>query len=336
MGLILPTGFKLDLPNVDTYETLRNISILAEELGYENLWSFDHLTSYPKPYYPILEPWSVLSALARDTNKIRLGTLVTCTAFRHPALLAKIATTIDLISKGRVELGIGSGWYKVEFDQYGFQNYLERVNLFQENIQILTDLLAGEEVNFIGKYFKLTNARISPLPLQKPSIPIWVGATGPRMLRLTAKYASRWNMRGTPDYFVANRERLSKYLEEYGRKPSEITESIYLIVSFNEDRQEAKRLIQNVHTSTPLGQRLEMALKEPKTAANFLKARIKKTIDHDQRNPTGSDVIGNDEDCIEQLSKYIDLGVSHFFLYLVGLDAPSKLEDFTDHVLNKV
>src|SRR5579862_5657475 len=167
----------MDLPANSPYEEIEKIALSAEELGYKYLWSFDHLLSFPDTTFPILEPWSVLSALARQTKKIRLGTLVTCAAFRNPGLLAKIAATVDVISKGRVDLGIGAGWWQPEFIQFGFETFSVRPSLFEEYIQVLNGLLSGNEVTFTGRHFRFAKARIYPIAEQKPTIPIWVGAT---------------------------------------------------------------------------------------------------------------------------------------------------------------
>jgi len=338
MGLILPTGFKMDLPQDSPYEKISKVAVLAEELNYHYLWSFDHLLTFPDPTFGILEPWSVLSALARDTKKIRLGTLVTCVAFRNPGLLAKIATTVDLISNGRIDLGIGAGWWQPEFKQFGFQTYSVRATLFEEYIQILDGLLSAKEVSFDGKFFKLSKAKINPLPIQKPSIPIWVGATRPKMLEIVAKYAKRWNMRGTPAYYAAERDLLSRNLDKEGRTANDLIMSVYVLVALANNEEQAKKIASIIYHAgqpLPVSQRLRIALNDPSLALQYVKRKTginTKRID----DPAASDIIGNAEECVSRLSKYVDLGVKHLFVYLVGCDRPETLETFTDKVVAKL
>jgi alkanesulfonate monooxygenase SsuD/methylene tetrahydromethanopterin reductase-like flavin-dependent oxidoreductase (luciferase family) len=335
-GLILPTGFKMDLPQNSPYETLERITLSAEELGFNSIWSFDHILSHPDSSYPILEPWSVLAALATRTKKIRMGTLVTCAPFRHPAVLAKIAATADLLSSGRIELGIGAGWYEKEFVQFGIDGFQARASLFEEYIQILTSLLEGKEVNFVGKHYRLTQARIVPSSTQRPSIPLWVGATRPRMLRAIARYASRWNMRGTPEYFESETRALTTFLEREGRSINDIEKSIYcwIHVAPNRESLEVDR-ISTTHQS-PQGawpERIKKAAKNPQLVEDYIRRR---TGRRRMSDPLASDITGTAEECVSRLGEYVDLGVSNFFLYVVGLEKPETLEFFRDQVAAKV
>lgn len=338
MGLILPTGFKMDLPSKSPYEEISKVAVSAENLGYHYLWSFDHLLTFPDPSYAIFEPWSILPALARDTKTIRLGTLVSCSAFRNPGMMAKIAVTVDFISQGRVELGIGAGWWQPEFLQFGFETFSFRAALFDEYIQILNALLSGKEVTFKGRFFKLSGAKINPLPIQKPTIPIWVGATRPKMLEIISKHASRWNMRGTPEYYTAECERLDKNLLTAGRKPQDLTRSVYVLVGLVKNGEEEKALRERIyHTSTkqatPTSKKLMTGLKHPDMAVDYLRRRTgRMRID----DPVKSDIIGTADECLNQLSKYVDLGVEHLFVYLVGCNENDTLESFTDKVVNRL
>jgi alkanesulfonate monooxygenase SsuD/methylene tetrahydromethanopterin reductase-like flavin-dependent oxidoreductase (luciferase family) len=339
MGLILPTGFKMDLPRDSPYDEIARVAVLAEELGYQYLWSFDHLLTFPDPTYKILEPWSVISALARDTKKVRLGTLVTCVAFRNPGLLAKIVTTVDLISKGRVDVGIGAGWWQPEFEQFGFQTFSARVALFEEYIQILDGLLSGQEVTFNGQFFKISRAKINPPPIQKPSIPIWVGATRPKMLRIVARYAKRWNMRGTPEYYNEEKDLISRNLKKQGRSAADLVDSIYVLVALASSKEQAKEIASSIYDRgqrLPMSQRIRNATEDPGLVLSYLGRKTGISAARRIDDPAASDVIGSADECVSKLSRYVDLGVGNLFVYLVGCDKPGTLETFTDKVVTKL
>ncbi len=305
------------------------MALTAERLGYEYAFSYDHLLSYPDPSFPILEPWTVMPALARATRRIRLGTLVSCAAFRRPIQLAKIITTMDVVSEGRAELGIGAGWYEAEFARSGNEIFSVRAQYFDEYIQVLNGLLSGTEVNFDGKFFKLQSARIYPTSTQNP-IPVWVGATKPMMLRTIAKHASRWNLRGTPEYCKAERELLNSYLEKQGRRADSVTDSVYLQVFYDKNRQNAMEHMRKALAPTDaLSTRVAGAIRNPSRVVDFIKIKSGMMgTDH----PVASNVVGDGEDCVRALSEYAQIGVKYMFLYLAGVDTPAQLETFNDDV----
>ena len=333
LGIVLHTGFKMDLPDESPYQRIEEMALTAERLGYEYAFSYDHLLSYPDPSFPILEPWTVMPALARATRRIRLGTLVSCAAFRSPIQLAKIATTMDVISEGRTELGIGAGWYETEFARSGNENFGVRAQLFDEYIQVLNGLLSGAEVDFDGRFFKMRSARILPTPTQD-SIPVWVGATKPMMLRTIAKHANRWNLRGTPEYCKTERELLNSYLEKQGRRTDSVTDSVYLQVFYDKNRQNAMEYMRKALSPTQdLPTRVAGAIRNPSRVVDFIKLKSGMMgTDH----PVASNVVGDGEDCVRALSEYAQIGVKYMFLYLAEIDTPAQLETFTDDVAQKL
>jgi probable F420-dependent oxidoreductase len=164
----------------------------AEAVGLDSVWVCDHFfSSFPgQPFEGIHESWTILSALAATTTRVELGTLVMCTGYRNPALLAKMAATLDAVSGGRLILGVGAGWHDSEYDAFGYSTD-NRVAKFEEAIQIVAPLLRGETVTFAGDYCRADNAVLLPPPSRR--IPILVGAKGTRMLNLTARHGDAWN-----------------------------------------------------------------------------------------------------------------------------------------------
>src|SRR5215207_8747771 len=172
---------------------------LAEELGFDHAWLVDHLldTDGP-PEHPCHEAWTLLAALAARTSRIRLGVLVSSNTFRHPAILLKEAVTVDHISGGRLVLGIGTGWHEDEHRRYGIDlpPPPERVDRFEEAVELISLLMAQEQTTFDGRHYQLHDAHLEPRPVQEPRIPLLIAAHRPRMLRITARYADQWDTFG--------------------------------------------------------------------------------------------------------------------------------------------
>jgi F420-dependent oxidoreductase-like protein len=200
---------------------------------FESGWTFDHF--YPitgDTHGPCLEGWMTLTALAQATTRLRLGNLVTGIHYRHPAVLANMASTLDIISGGRLELGIGAGWNEEESGAYGMElgTPRERSDRFEEACQVLIGLMSTESTTFHGKYYQLTDARNEPKGPQTPHPPICIGGSGEkRTLRTVAKYAQHWNfVGGTAAEFAHKRDVLYAHCEQVGRDPREITLSAHV------------------------------------------------------------------------------------------------------------
>jgi F420-dependent oxidoreductase-like protein len=212
----------------------------ADEIElFESGWIFDHFypiwspqREVPDPADPCLEAWTMLAALAQATRRLRLGTLVTGIHYRHPAVLAKMAASIDIISNGRLELGIGAGWNEEESGAYGIElgGLRERFDRFEEACQVLIGLLSQETTDFSGTYYRLTSARCEPKGPQRPHPPICIGGSGERRtLRIVARYAQHWNFAlGTPEEFAHKRDVLFAHCRDIGRDPEEITLSSHV------------------------------------------------------------------------------------------------------------
>jgi F420-dependent oxidoreductase-like protein len=200
-----------------------------ESLGFDSIWVCDHYTQPSRPGGWYFEGWTALAGLAALTERVRVGVLVSSNTFRHPALLAKEAIAIDHISHGRLEFGIGAGWYRPEHEQFGieFPETGALVERFREAVQICDLLFRQERVTFQGKHYQLVDAPNVPLPVQQPRPPLTIGAKKRRMLRIAAEYADRWNASGTADELRAYNAILDEHCATLDRDPDTIIRSLY-------------------------------------------------------------------------------------------------------------
>ena len=224
-------------PQDTTWSDMLAVWQAADEIElFESAWTFDH-------FYPIfteavdgdcMEGWITLTALAQATRRLRVGVLVTSMANRHVAVLAKMAATLDIVSGGRLELGIGAGWNEVEARAYGIDLHptvTERFDAFDEGCEALIGLLSNEQTTFQGRYVQLTDAYCNPKPIQRPHPPICIGGQGEqRTLRSVARFAQHWNFPGgSAEQFEAKLDVLRGHCADIGRDPAEITVSAHLI-----------------------------------------------------------------------------------------------------------
>ncbi|GAA5153776.1 LLM class F420-dependent oxidoreductase [Amycolatopsis dongchuanensis] len=215
-------------PQNTTWPELLAVWRAADDIEvFESGWTFDHF--YPifsDSRGPCLEGWTVTTALAQATKRLRFGTLVTGIPYRHPAVLANMAAALDIISGGRLELGIGAGWNEEEATAYGIPlgTPAERSDRFEEACEVLISLLGQETTTFHGKYYQLTGARNEPKGVQRPHPPLCVGGNGEkRTLRTAARFAQHWSfLGGTPPEFARKRDVLFGHCEDLGRDPGEI------------------------------------------------------------------------------------------------------------------
>jgi alkanesulfonate monooxygenase SsuD/methylene tetrahydromethanopterin reductase-like flavin-dependent oxidoreductase (luciferase family) len=225
IGVVVPMAVSDGPGQMPTWPQVRAFGQHAEAVGLDSVWVCDHLLSGP-PEEGIHEGWTILAALAASTRRVELGQLVTCTSFRHPALLAKMATTADTVSGGRLLLGLGAGWYDPEYRAFGYPTD-HRVGRFEEAIAIIGPLVRGEQVTVAGRYYQVREAVLRPPP-DRP-IPILVAAQGRRMLRLTARSADAWNTAwyGLPDELLRRRlAELHAALEAEGRDPATLRRTV--------------------------------------------------------------------------------------------------------------
>src|SRR3990170_1608078 len=207
----------------------------AEETGFDGAWVFDHFQSlYGDPGGPCLEGWTLLAALAAATERIRLGTLVTVMTHRHPSVLATEAVTVDHVSNGRLELAVGAAWNDTEHQQLGieFPIVAERAERLEEGIEVLRALMTKDHVTYEGKYYGLANATYQPRPVQRPHPPIWIGASGERlMLPVVARQADVWHTFGTVEELRKRARLLDAMIGDAGRPPSAVVRATDLSIS---------------------------------------------------------------------------------------------------------
>jgi F420-dependent oxidoreductase-like protein len=227
MGQELKFGICTD-QNMDWPTTVERWQYF-ERLGFDSIWDCDHYIQPSRPTGPYHEGWTLLAALAAVTERIRIGVLVSCNTFRHPALLAKEAITVDHISNGRLELGIGAGWYVPEHEMFGipFPSPGELTARFREAVEIVDSMCRNEITTYDGTYYRLKDAPCRPRPLQQPRPPLMLGAHGPRMLRIVAEYGDGWNSFGSLEELKRRNEILDQHCADIGRDPTEISRSLY-------------------------------------------------------------------------------------------------------------
>lgn len=223
-------------PQLTTFDAMLEVWQAADGIDlFESAWNFDHFEPIiDKPREgPCFEGWTSLAALAQATDRIRIGCMVTGMPYRHPSVLAQMAATVDVISGGRLELGLGAGWNQAEADALGIElpPLGERFDRFDEGLEVVTRLLRDDVANFSGKHYTLTDAYCAPKPVQRPNPPIWIGGDGPkRTLRAVARHADYWNTPfASPESFARSVEILHDHCADIGRDPAEITVTAQLI-----------------------------------------------------------------------------------------------------------
>ncbi len=227
LGVHVPQ-FKYD------YETIKRVALEADKLGYHSFWLYDHffgpLASNKSTTDPLAECWTTLAALAPLTKRIRLGQLVTCNSYRYPSVLAKMSATLDVISNGRLEFGIGAGWFEHEYTAYGYEFPSNSVRIAQlaEAIQIIRRMWTEEKTTFNGKHYTVTNAINYPKPVQKPHPPVWVGGWGEKLLlRVVAEHADGYNTGWLSlDDYKRKLGALERHCKNIGRDPKTIKKSL--------------------------------------------------------------------------------------------------------------
>src|SRR6266404_566641 len=203
-GVLVPQGWRMDLAGIgdpiEQYETMTRFGVEAERLGFDSIWLYDHFHTVPRPEIETtFECWISTAALARDTSTIRIGQMVTCNNYRNPALLAKMASTVDVLSHGRLNFGIGAGWHEHEYRGYGYDypDTAERLRRLGEAVQVILAMRTQEEAVFEGKYYQVRGAINQPRGVQQPHIPLLIGGGGEKVtLKLVAQYADACNVFG--------------------------------------------------------------------------------------------------------------------------------------------
>jgi len=271
------------------YPELENLCKRCEDVGFDSAWLMDHLTWGPND--AVLECWTTLSALSRATSKIHLGPFFLCNGYRSPSLVAKMAATLDVISGGRLELGIGAGWKEDEYRAYGFHFGLpkERIERLEEAASIIKLMWSGKPATYRGKYYAILGAICKPEPVRPGGPRLWIGGGGEQLtLRVAAKHADACNFSGLSTSLKTFRrklEALERHCQSIGRKSNEIVKSVTLELLLGKDEAEARR----IERSAPFS-----------------------------RSPEDR-FVGTPSRCISLLQDFIDAGASYFMLHIEDL-----------------
>ncbi|MEO8955414.1 MAG: LLM class F420-dependent oxidoreductase [Ktedonobacteraceae bacterium] len=244
-GVMLPQGWRMDLVDitdpVEAYEAMTRVAQEAEALNFASVWLYDHFHTVPVPSQEVtFESWTSTAALTRDTKRVRIGQLVTCNGYRNPALLAKMASTVDVMSHGRLDFGIGAGWYEHEYRAYGYDypDAPERLRYLREAIQVILAMWTQDEAVFEGKYYQVRGAINQPKGVQKPHIPLLIGGGGEKVtLKLVARYGDACNIGGDIPTIQKKLAILKQHCETVGREYDSIrrTSSTICVIGATEE-----------------------------------------------------------------------------------------------------
>ncbi len=308
--------FGVYIPQDVPYAVMRHLAQAADQLGYHTIWFIDHLIGASVSVTaPLLECWTAMAAMAEATQRVRIGTMVLCNAFRSPALLAKMSATLDVISNGRLEFALGAGWYEREFRQYGFPFPATSVRIAQleEALEIIKRMWTQDEAWFSGKYYTIAGAINNPKPLQKPHPPVQIGGRGEKlMLRLVAKHADIWNVAAgtSPVEYQRKTAVLAEHCRAVGRDMATIERSRQLIVVLAEDPAALPMKMQQAQARFALfGDMQQLAIH------------------------------GTPEACVAQLQEHVALGVRSFALFLADVSVHPETQGvnalrlFAEHVM---
>jgi F420-dependent oxidoreductase-like protein len=303
--MFVPQGWRFDLVGIDPteqWETMNSLAAHADAGAWESIWVYDHFHTTPEPSEEAThEAWTLMSAFAATTKRVRLGQMCTCMSYRNPAYLAKVAATIDVISGGRVEMGIGGGWYEHEWRAYGygFPSAGDRLGRLDEGVQIMKQAWETGTATLDGKHYQVDGAIVRPLPLQKNGIPFWIAGGGEKVtLRIAAQYAQYTNFDGSPDGFTHKSEILRGHCDRLGRDFQEIVRSSnYNVVIADTEAEVADRLDAIQARVTPY-------LGEAKAADFMAEYRSGKALG-----------VGTPEQVAERLSSMRDKGLAYAITY---------------------
>ena len=236
--------FSIWLAMEQSWSELVRTAAHAERTGWDGVWVPDHfMPDGERSLSPRLEGWTTIAGIAASVDRVRVGVLVTGNTYRHPAVLANMAATVDHISGGRHVLGLGAGWQENEHEAYGiaFPAVPERLARLDEACQVIRLLLTQEASNFAGRFYRLVDAPCEPKPIQRP-LPLLVGGSGENVtMRIAARYADEWNSWGLPDLMAHKSEVLDRHCAEIGRDPAEIKRSAQALVMMSDDGEQVLR-----------------------------------------------------------------------------------------------
>jgi probable F420-dependent oxidoreductase len=309
---------------VGNYPDMARVAKAAESYGFDSVWLCDHFLTLTADDYtrdagfatstkqdrednhgtesiPLLECWTALSALSRDTVKVRLGTSVLCNSYRYPAVLAKMAATLDVISDGRLDLGLGAGWFQQEYEAYGipFPSTGDRVSALNEGLQVLRHVWTQSHPAFHGEFYDIDGAICDPPPVQQPHPPLWIGGEGLRVSRIAVRQANGVNVRWWPAEKCAERRALlDRECDAIDRDPATLRLSVTVL----------------------------LAPTKSKVAQEEMRSRFKSI-------PDSGLITGNPQECIDRIGEYRAAGVDHFLFTIPDVVESAYLGEVGEQIL---
>ncbi len=313
----MPQGWKLEFAGWDpakAWGQAKEVALAAEAAGYDHLWVYDHVETVPRREpEPMFEAWTMMAALAHVTRRARLGQLVTCAAYRNPALLAKQAATVDVMSGGRLIFGIGAGWYEEEYRSHGwtFPPAAQRLQLLEETIEIAKALWSEPEASYHGHHAWLDGAVSFPKPLQARP-PIWVGGGGEKVtLRIAAQHADATNWQVGLDEFVHKSDVLARHCEDLGRDPADVVRTHGPDCILFDSDADVRRWLDSDGGGDLWGR---------ENPADYVRDNL----------------VGTDEQVAEKVQAYVDAGCSEFVLWFRDYPAVESMERFMADVVPRL
>lgn len=305
-GVFVPQGWRMDLVEIDDpveqYEAMTRAARAADaEPAWDSIWVFDHFHTVPTPEIETtFECWTITATLSRDTSRVKIGQMVTCNGYRNPALLAKIASTVDVASHGRLYVGLGAGWYEHEWRAYGygFPETRERMGMFRESVEIVHRMWTEEYPTFGGKYYAIDRPINEPRGVQKPHPPLWIGGSGEKVtLKLVARWGDACNVGGTADEVRHKLDVLKQHCDDADRNYDEIIKSTGIAVHLVDGDATAER---------------ETALARGKQSFEDFAAHT---------------IVGTPNQVGERLQPYVDVGIDYFIVTIPRNGYDTALQD---------
>jgi F420-dependent oxidoreductase-like protein len=301
-GIFVPQGWRLDLVGIDAkdqWPTMKALAQRADAGPWESIWVYDHFHTVPAPTDEAThEAWTLMSALGAVTERVRLGQMCTCMSYRNPVYLAKVAATCDHVSGGRIEMGIGAGWYEHEWRAYGygFPVARERLRMLDEGVQIMRQAWTEGKASLDGKHYQVDGAIVRPLPLQEGGIPLWIAGGGEQVtLKIAAKYAQYTNFIGTAEVFTRKSEILEGHCDTVGTDFDKIVRSANFNVLIGETEADVQKRIEEAKA------RLEPYVGAEKAENSIAQWTL------NGESPT----VGTPAQIVERLGKFKELGLSY-------------------------
>ncbi|HEX4905171.1 MAG TPA: LLM class F420-dependent oxidoreductase [Acidimicrobiales bacterium] len=310
-GAFFPQGWKMELSSIEgaesKWQAAMAIATEIEELGYDSIWLYDHFHNVPRPAHEaVFECWMTAAALSQATSRVRIGQMVGCNSYRSPAVLAKMTSTFDVISGGRLDWGIGAGWYENEYKGYGFEFPAPkvRIGMLREAVEIVKSMWTEPETTYDGTYYSLQRAHCDPKPLQQPHPPIWIGGGGEQLtLRVVARHADVSNFGGKPEEWQRKAEILQGHCKAVGRDYDEIRKTISGELLVRETEAE----IDAMGTQSLWGEPLE--------------------------SWKAGNLVGTPEQVAEKVQRYVDLGCTGFVPWCSDYPSTESLRLFAEQVI---